>query len=187
MKTYIEGLIMAYSGFIANPEYTRRTQDESITGSWTFEGEVTVKKVIRGLGLATYYGDLAEYYDYDISEVIPQGTIVKFGGSEEVTKTKPNDREYFGIVSTNPGIELNKTDDGESYKHLPIALCGKVPCRTRGKVKKFDKLTTSKIPGVAKRKTLIDTLLFKPTVGIALEDKFDKSEKLIAIFVKTSF
>lgn len=178
---------MAYSGFIANPEYTRRTQDENITGNWTFDGTITASKVIRGLGLATYYGDLAEYYDYDIAEVIPQGTLVKFGGNEEITKCQPNDKEYFGVISTNPGIELNKDDKKSEQVHIPVALCGKVPCRTRGKVKKFDKLTTSKIPGVAKKKTLLDTILCKPTIGIALESKDDSSEKLITVFVKSSF
>ena len=44
---------MAYSGFIANPEYTRRTQNENITGDWTFDGTITASKVIRGIGLAT--------------------------------------------------------------------------------------------------------------------------------------
>lgn len=178
---------MAYSGFIANPEYTRRTQKENITGDWTFSGEVTCEKVIRGLGLATYYGDLAEYYDYDIQEVIPQGTLVKFGGTEEITKCQPNDRECFGVISTKPGVELNKDDKKSKHVHLPVALCGKVPCRTRGKVKKFDKLTTSKVPGVAKKKTLLDKLLLKPTIGIALESKDDTAEKLITIFVETSF
>lgn len=178
---------MAYSGFIANPEYTRRTQNETISGDWTFTGEISTSKVIRGLGLATYYGDLAEYYDYDVAEVIPQGTLVKFGGSEEITKTDPNDRNYFGIVSTNPGVELNKDGKKSRHVHLPVALCGKVPCRVRGKISKFDKLTTSKIPGVAKKKSFIDTLLLKPTVGIALENKDDASEKLVTIFVKTSF
>lgn len=178
---------MAYSGFIANPEYTRRTQNENIVGDWTFKGVLTAERTIRGLGIATYYGDLAEYYDYDILEVIPVGTLVKFGGSEEITKCEANDREYFGVISTNPGVELNKDDKKSKQVHLPVALCGKVPCRTKGKVKKFDKLTTSNFPGVAKKKTLLDTLLFKPTIGIALEDKEDKSEKLITIFVKTSF
>ena len=177
---------MAYSGFIANPEYTRRSQDEIIEGNWTFNGEMTASKVIRGLGLATYYGDLAEYYDYDIAEVIPQGTLVKFGGNEEITKTSSNDTNFFGVISTNPGVELNKDDKKSKHTHLPVALCGKVPCRTRGKVKKFDKLTTSKIPGVAKKKTFIDSLLNKPTVGISLENKDDSSEKLITIFVRTN-
>ena len=176
---------MAYSGFIANPEYTRRTQKEEITGDWTFKGVITAEKVIRGLGLATYYGDLAEYYDYDINEVIPQGTLVKFGGTKEITKCQPNDTDFFGVISTKPGVELNKDEKKTKHEHLPVALCGKVPCRTRGKVNKFDKLTTSKIPGVAKKKTLLDSLLGKPTIGIALESKDDSSEKLITIFVKS--
>lgn len=177
---------MAYSGFIANPEYTRRTQDETISGNWTFEGIIEAKKVIRGLGLATYYGDLAEYYDYDIHEVIPQGTLVKFGGSKEITKCQSNDNDFFGVISTKPGVELNKDENKNEHDHLPVALCGKVPCRVRGKVKKFSKLTTSKIPGVAKEKTFFDKLLGKPTIGVALENKDDTSEKLITIFVKTN-
>jgi len=62
-------------------------------------------------------------------------------------------------------------------------LCGRVPCRVTGLVNKFDKLTTSKIPGVAKKKTLLDVLLFKPTVGIALENKSHTTENLIEIFI----
>jgi len=177
---------MAYSGFIANPEYTRRTQDEVITGNWIFNGKIEATKVIRGLGLATYYGDLAEYYDYDINEVIPQGTLVKFGGTNEITKCSANDKNFFGVISTKPGIELNKDEKKTKHEHLPVALCGKVPCRTRGKVNKFDKLTTSKVPGVAKKKTLLDSLLGKPTIGVALESKDDSSEKLITIFVRTN-
>ena len=177
---------MAYSGFIANPEYTRRTQNEEIEGEWTFKGAVTAEKVIRGIALATYYGDLAEYYTYDIGEVIPRGSLIKLGGTEEITKCKANDKNCFGVISTNPGVELNKKSDDET-QYLPVALCGKVPCRTRGKVKRFSKLTTSKIPGVAKQKSLLDSLLGKPTIGIALEEKSDKSEKLITVFVKASF
>lgn len=175
---------MAYSGFIANPEYTRRTQNETITGDWSFKGKIHADQVIDGVGLAAYYGDLAEYYDYDISEVIPQGTLVKFGGSKEITKCKPHDSDFFGVISTNPGVELNKDDNKSIHEHLPVALCGKVPCRVRGKVKKFAKLTTSKIPGVAKQKTFLDILLLKPTIGIALESKDSKTENLINIFVK---
>ena len=177
---------MAYSGFIANPEYTRRSQNEKIEGEWTFSGAITAEKVIRGVALATYYGDLAEYYSYDIEEVIPRGTLIKLGGSEEITKCGPNDKECFGVISTNPGVELNKKTDDDK-ENLPVALCGKVPCRTRGKVKRFSKLTTLKIPGVAKQKTLLDSLLGKPTIGIALEEKADNKEKLITVFVKASF
>ena len=113
---------MSYSGFLSDPEYTRRSQNENVTGNWTFEHNITCKEVIRGTAIATYYGDLAEYYFHSPMEQIPLGTIVKFGGEKEITKTKPNDRHFFGIVSSKPGIELNKKYDDNS---IPVALCGK--------------------------------------------------------------
>ena len=63
---------------------------------------------------------------------------------------------------------------------------GQVPCRAIGEIHKFDKLTTSRIPGVAKKMTLLDRLLFKPVVGIALKTNLNKKEKLVDIFVKAS-
>lgn len=170
---------MAHSGFISDPEYTRRSQNEDISGQWTFNDVTTFNKVIRGTAYATYYADLAEYYKHSSLEVLPKGTLVKFGGEEEITKTVANDRNFFGIISSNPGVVLNE-NKGD---YLPVALCGKVPCRVKGKINKFDKLTTSKSYGVAKKKTFLDYILLKPTIGISLENKCDKSEKLIEIFV----
>ena len=172
---------MAYSGFISDPEYTRRNQDENISGKWVFENETTFKKVVRGTAIATYYGDLAEYYEYSLSENIPMGSLVKFGGQKDITKTKSNDYDFFGIISTNPGVELKSKPKDRDF--LPVALGGRVPCRVTGKIKKFDKLTTSKIPGVAKKKSFIDYILFKPTIGVALESKNKKIEKSIEIFL----
>lgn len=171
---------MSYSGYISDPEYTRRSQNETVVGQWLFKDVVTFEKVIQGTALATYYGDIAEYYEHNEDELLPKGTLVKFGGIKEITKTKPNDRSFFGIISSKPGVVLNKQDGS---KHSPVALCGKIPCRVNGKINKFDKLTTSSVNGVAKRKTIIDTLLGKPTIGTALESKSDKAEKLINIFV----
>lgn len=175
---------MAYSGFISDPEYTRRTENETVSGEWLFQNTITFEKVIRGTGISTYYGDLAENYKHDINEVLPRGTLVKFGGSQEITKTKCNDKSFFGIISSNPGVILNHTQE---KNNAVVALCGKVPCRVNGIIKKFDKLTTSSVAGVAKRKTFIDFLLLKPTIGIALESKNDKSEKLINIFVNAKY
>ena len=59
---------MAYSGWISDPEYTRRSQNETVTGQWLFKDNVTFEKVIRGTALATYYGDLAEYYEHNEDE-----------------------------------------------------------------------------------------------------------------------
>lgn len=177
---------MAYSGFISDPTYCRSNQDEKITGNWDFEKNISVKgdavftKTIQGTALNALWGDLAEVYSCDIHEVLVPGTLVKFGGRYEITKTTPNDRKCFGIISTSPGVILNKKET----KGEKVALVGRVPCRVIGEISKFDKLTTSNIPGVAKRKTILDTLLFKPTVGISLHTNTDKNEKLVEIFVR---
>lgn len=171
---------MAHSGFISDPEYTRRSQNEEVSGKWVFKDAITFEKVIRGTAIATYYADLAEYYEHSSIELLPIGTLVKFGGEKEITKTSSNDFDYFGVISSKPGLVLNHR---ENDNFLPVALCGKVPCRVKGKIKKFDKLTTSNIAGVAKKKTWLDKLLFKPTIGTALENKSESTEKLIEIFV----
>jgi hypothetical protein len=174
---------MSYTGFLTSPDYTRRSQNETIDGEWVFSNVTTFEKVVRGTALATYYGDIAEYYEHDNEEMLPVGTLVKFGGKYEITKTQKDDKSFFGIISSNPGVVLNEQ---ESDRFSPIALCGRVPCRVNGFVKKFDKLTISKVPGVARKKTFLDTLLRRPTIGIALEDKFNKFERLIPIFVRAN-
>ena len=179
---------MAYTGFVSNPTYTRSDIDENIAGDWTFNGSRYVANgdwvfanIINGTAMYAKWGDLAEVYACDTNEVLVPGTLVRFGGKEEITKTRKNDRHFFGVISTKPGIVLNKqVKSGEK-----VALVGKVPVRVIGKVNKFDKLTTSYIPGVAKKKTLLDKLLFKPTIGRALHTNTNTNEKLVEIFVKT--
>lgn len=171
---------MAHSGFISDPDYARKSQAETISGEWTFKNPTTFEKTIQGTAMAAYYADLAEYYEHSILELLPAGTLVKFGGTKEITKTTGRDNDFFGVISSKPGLILNLM---ESENHLPVALCGRVPCRVTGKINKFDKLTLSKVPGVAKKKTLLDTLLGKPTIGTSLESKSDNTEKLIEIFV----
>lgn len=172
---------MAYSGWLCDPEYTRRGENETVRGEWVFENNITFQKVIRGTAIATYYADLAEYYKCNPEELLPKGTLVKFGGDAEITKTSKNDRNFFGVISSKPGVTLNHKDSDD---YVPIALGGRIPCRVLGTVKKFAKLTTSHYPGVAKQKTLWDTICGKPTIGIALEDKDDILVQLIEIFVQ---
>lgn len=177
---------MAYSGFISDPSYCRNDRGETIHGDWVFEknidvnGIATFKNTIEGTAMYANWGDLAEVYACDVNEVLIPGTLVKFGGRYEITKTTPNDKMCFGVISTSPGVILNKKET----KGEKVALVGRVPCRVIGEISKFDKLTTSNIPGVAKRKTILDTLLFKPTVGISLHTNTDKNEKLVEIFVR---
>lgn len=169
---------MAYTGFISDPNYCRTNEKTTITEEWTFT------KTIKGTAMNALWGDVAEYYKCDKNEVLIPGTLVYFGGKYEITKTKPNSRNIFGVVSTNPGVILNQEFEEISEK---IALVGRVPVRVIGKVKKFQKLTTSTVPGVAKRKTIMDVLLFKPTVAVALETKSETNEKLVESFVHAHF
>ena len=178
---------MAYSGFISSPRYTMKDRNENVSGSWTFSGSTyqangnwTFSNDINGTALKAKWADLAEIYECDENEVLIPGTLVKFGGKYEITKTGKNDRDVFGVISTKPGVILNKKEkQGEK-----VALIGRVPVRIIGKVNRFDKLTTSYIPGVAKRKTFLDTLMCKPTIGRALHTDTNTNEKLVESVVK---
>jgi hypothetical protein len=164
---------MAYTGFISDPSYCRRHLNEEITGSWTFT------KVINGTSMTAHWGDLAEKYLASPTEFLVPGTLVKFGGNYEITKTSKNDKECFGVISTNPGVVLNNKEK----EGVRVALVGRVPVRVIGKINKFDKLTTSNVPGVAKKKTWLDVLLLKPTIGKSLHTNTNENEKIVESFV----
>jgi len=102
----------------------------------TFEGTAT----------SAQYADLAENYLADAT--YEEGTVLVFGGDEEVTVTdsKGNTR-VAGVVSTNPAHLMNSNLEGEHVTAL--ALQGRVPCKVLGQVAKGDMLVTSAIPGYA--------------------------------------
>jgi hypothetical protein len=86
---------------------------------------------------------LAENYVPD-AEYVP-GTVVIFGGDEEITvTTQAGDERVAGVISTDPAYLMNSGEPG-----LPLALRGKVPVRVAGPVTKGDSLITSTTPGVA--------------------------------------
>lgn len=200
---------MAYVGLIVQENLCKSDVNEKITGEWdftnnldfagnnTFTGVNTFTQIIQGTALKAKYAnlngaDIAEKYNLSItddnfknlSNTKLRGYLVELSKDDgEIVFTKPNSRNFFGIISTNPSITMNdNTKKTKAYQ--PIALLGRVPCYVSGKVKKGDKLTTSKFTGVAKRKTFLDTILCKPTIGYSLSDK-DKTEiKRIEVFVK---
>jgi hypothetical protein len=94
------------------------------------------------------YADLAEMYVADAE--YPPGTVVDFGGVEEITQTvAPGSTAVAGVISTNPSYIMNS---GQQGKHvLPVALTGRVPCRVQGPVSKGDVLVSSTQPGAAQR------------------------------------
>jgi len=79
------------------------------------------------------YADLAECYVGDAS--YPAGTVVKFGGNNEITiADQDHDSTVAGVVTTNPAYTMNT---GLVANHVvTIALCGRVPCQVQGPIKK---------------------------------------------------
>ena len=92
------------------------------------------------------YADLAEKYIAD-AEYAP-GTVVVFGGNQEVTiSAVDSDRRVAGVVSTDPGFIMNEGLTSEFV--VAIALTGRVPTKVTGTVRKGD-LMVSAGNGVAR-------------------------------------
>lgn len=97
----------------------------------------------RGTSVSAQYADLAELYKSD--EVYEPGTVVIFGGTEEITVTRDlADERVAGVISTNPAYLMNSAQPG-----LPVALRGRVPVRVIGPVAQGDSLVTSSVAGYA--------------------------------------
>jgi len=98
--------------------------------------------------------------------------VVKLGGDKEITKTTTEyDNQVFGVISENPGFAMNRSA-GDDSTHPYVALSGRVPCKVQGKVSKGDRLTTSDLPGVAKKADLDNENCSVYTIiGRSLADK----------------
>jgi hypothetical protein len=108
------------------------------------------------------YADLAEVYTSD--QQYSAGTVVIFGGDQEVTQSRAShDTRIAGVVSTNPAYLMNSTATG-----VPVALQGRVPCRVLGPVSQGDCVVSSHISGVAQR---LDLEQYQPgcIIGKALQ------------------
>jgi hypothetical protein len=111
------------------------------------------------------YADLAEMYCAD--DLYAPGTVLDFGGTEEVTATtQSHSTQVAGIVSTNPSYLMNSTLD--CVNAIAVALVGRVPCQVVGTIAKGDRLVASSISGVA---TCLDMAQYQPgcIIGKALE------------------
>jgi hypothetical protein len=96
-----------------------------------------------GKSVQAQYADLAENYIPD-AEYQP-GTVVVFGGDQEITVTESfADVRVAGVISSNPAYLMNAAATG-----LPVALRGRVPVQVLGAVSKGDLLVTSPQAGFA--------------------------------------
>jgi len=118
---------------------------------------VTAFNTVFAKATSAQYADLAEIYTSD-SEY-PAGTVVVFGGAQEITvSTEYAQTSVAGVVSTNPAYLMNSAAQGQ-----PVALIGRVPCRVVGNIRKGDLITSSATPGVATR---LDPADWQPGVVI---------------------
>ena len=102
----------------------------NITGNWT---------LTAGSKLTATYADLAEFYVADASYA--PGTVLEFGGTNEVTLASDGTSRIAGVVSTNPAYVMNAGCAGEYV--AAVALQGRVPCKVRGNISKGDMLISA--------------------------------------------
>ena len=93
-----------------------------------------------GVSTQAQYADLAENYQAD--QLYPAGTVLEFGGQEEVTvaMTESSTR-VAGIVSSNPAHLMNGGLRGSNV--VALALIGRVPCNVIGPVAKGDMMVSA--------------------------------------------
>ena len=121
------------------------------------------------------YADLAEKYVAD-AEYAP-GTVVEFGGSNEVTVCDSDAcARVAGVISTNPSYRMN--DGLESEFTAMVALTGRVPTQVVGSVRKGDMMVSAG-NGCARAEAnpQVGTV-----IGKALAD-FDGTEGVIEVVV----
>jgi len=121
------------------------------------------------------YADLAEKYTAD-SEYTP-GTVLSFGGSQEVTLSLIDaDHRVAGVVSTNSAYIMNA---GLTSEHVAtVALTGRVPCSVTGTVRKGDSMVSAGNGAArAEPNPVVSTV-----IGKALEN-FDGESGVIEVVV----
>jgi hypothetical protein len=124
------------------------------------------------------YADLAESYLSD-ADYAP-GTVMVFGGTQEVTKCMQDQiTSVAGVVSTKPAYCMNSGLTGEHV--AVVALSGRVPCQVVGPVRKGDTMVGT-VDGRARAET---NPAAGTIVGKAL-DSFDGDTGIIEIVVGTA-
>ena len=115
-----------------------------------------------GVSTTAKYADLAENYQAD--KTYSTGTVLMFGGTEEVTVATADTTRVAGVVSTNPAHLMNSELQGVHV--VPLALTGRVPCNVIGPVQKGDIMVSAGF-GYAK---VNNTPQIGTIIGKALQD-----------------
>jgi hypothetical protein len=92
-----------------------------------------------GVSTQAKYADLAENYQADAA--YEAGTVLEFGGTQEVTIATDGTRRVAGVVSTNPAHLMNGGLAGQNV--VPLALQGRAPCKVTGPIQKGDLMVSA--------------------------------------------
>jgi len=121
-----------------------------------------------GISTQAKYADLAENYLAD--KQYNPGTVLMFGGANEVTVADAETTRVAGVVSTNPGHLMNGGLTGTNV--VPVAFTGRVPCNVIGPVAKGDLMVSAGF-GFAKvnNSPAIGTIIGKALQDFAIAGK----------------
>ncbi len=145
----------------------------SVGAGGTVEGQWSL---VGGSYFEATYADLAENFKPD--QDYEPGTVVKLGGSEEITMCEDTMcTDVFGVVSENPAYIMNAGGG------IPVALQGRTPVKLIGSVKKGERLVSAGQPGYAM--ALKEDKYYDPriVIGRSLEDT-DRDTVMAVIGVK---
>ena len=159
--------VIANTGYIQTTTLTTgaNTTAGTMTGNWTLSA---------GSRLQATYADLAEYYSAD--QHYAPGTVLEFGGIQEVTLATDSTTRVAGVVSTDPAYAMNANCAGEHP--VAIALQGRVPVKVHGIVFKGDMM----ISGGNGYARPCNSPLMGSVIGKALEN-FSGTEGVIEIAI----
>lgn len=131
------------------------------------------------------YADVAERYHADA--VYSAGTVVSFGGEQEITVSKTYaDKKVMGVVSTDPYCIMNsphRQPELTNDYHPPIALMGRVPTQVIGTCVKGDIMVSSATAGHAEAWTAETAPPAGSIIGKAVEDKLAAESGVIEVLV----
>jgi hypothetical protein len=167
---------ITHTGNIVGPANSGSDNGVSI-GSSTNRYNTVWATTFNGEATAALYADLAENYlgdaDYE------PGTVLVFGGDEEVTECSAKGQtSAAGVVTTNPAHLMNSALQGEHV--VGLALQGRVPCKVIGKVAKGDMLVTSAVPGYA---IVNNAPSIGQVIGKAVGTKDDSERGIVEVVV----
>lgn len=150
------------------------------TGANTTAGTITGNFTLTtGSRLTATYADLAERFESD--QAYEPGTVVELGGPAEITAVKYElSEDVFGVVSDNMAFLMNN-GAGTDETHPAIAMTGRVRVRTKGLVKKGQRLVSAG-EGYARAAIDGEATAFN-VIGRALEDKTTEDYGIVEAIV----